>query len=125
MKEILVPISLGELYDKLTILTIKLKRIEDKEKLKNIQSEFELLNRIAKKYMIKSHFWNDLLEINTYLWEIEDSIRDKELHKEYDDIFIKLAKAVYYSNDKRSEIKRAINEQYKSNIIEEKSYKKY
>ena len=125
MKEILVPISLGELYDKLTILTIKSERIKDAEKLKNIEKEFQLLNSIAFEHPIESHYWYDLIHINSHLWAIEDGIRIKESRKEYDAAFISLAKEVYYSNDRRSDIKKAINLQYGSDIVEEKSYEKY
>ena len=107
--EILVPISLGELYDKQSILFIKLGNVKDPEKLKNIQKEFDLLTKLCEEHPIEHHYWYDLVRINTHIWAIEDNIRIKESKKEYDESFISLAKGVYYSNDKRSEIKREIN----------------
>jgi ribosomal protein S15P/S13E len=123
--EILVPISLGELYDKQSILFIKLGRIKDEEKLKNIQNEYDLLTKFCKEHPIDHHYWYDLVHINSHIWAVEDNIREKEKLKIYDDQFINLAKEIYYSNDKRSEIKREINLKYGSNIVEEKSYTDY
>jgi len=123
--EILVPVSLGELYDKQSILFVKLTMVKDWEKLKNIQKEYDLLTKICEKYPIESHYWFELVNINTHLWAVEDNIRMKESKKEYDDQFIAFAKEVYYTNDKRSEIKKEINLKYGSDIIEEKSYEKY
>jgi len=123
--EILVPVSLGELYDKQSILFVKLTMVKDWEKLKNIQKEYDLLTKICEKYPIESHYWFELVNINTHLWAVEDNIRMKESKKEYDDQFITFAKEVYYTNDKRSEIKKEINLKYGSDIIEEKSYEKY
>ena len=120
-----VPISIGELYDKQSILFVKLTNIKDPEKLKNIQKEYDLLTKICEKYPIESHYWFELVNINTHLWAVEDNIRIKESKKEYDDKFIAFAKEVYYTNDKRAEVKREINKQYDSEIIEEKEYVKY
>ena len=124
-----IPVSFGELIDKLTILEIKKSKITDNEKLKNIQLEFELLN---KKYQTKLKdakelqvFYDALLEVNHKLWKIEDKIRIKESLKEFDEDFIELARSVYKVNDERSLIKREINLKYNSGIVEEKSYEKY
>jgi len=123
--EILVPISLGELYDKITILQIKLNKIKDREKLKNIINEFNLLVGISDKYPIEHKEFQKLYDVNEKLWEIEDEIRKCERIHTYDDYFISLARSVYQYNDERSRIKRDINLKYDSSIIEEKSYEKY
>ena len=123
--EILVPISLGELYDKFTILRVKMNRIEDEEKLKNIIKELDLLKQITSKHPIEAHFMIDLYNVNDHIWVTEDNIRKKEQKKEYDDIFVSFARDIYHNNDKRAEIKREINLKYESDIIEEKSYEKY
>lgn len=123
--EILVPISLGELYDKISILLIKKERIKDFKKLKNIQNELDLLQNIAEKYDIDGFFHTSLLSINSILWDVEDNIRKKEAEGNFDDEFIRLARKVYVTNDLRANIKKQINEKYGSSIIEEKSYEKY
>lgn len=123
--EILVPISLGELYDKHSILWVKSTRITDTEKLKNIKKEMDILSELCKQHPIEHHYWYDLIHVNNHLWAVEDNIRKKESKKEYDEEFISYAREVYYTNDKRSKIKREINEKYGSDIIEEKSYENY
>jgi len=120
-----VPISLGELYDKITILKIKQEQIKDKEKLISINKELNSLNKIAEKYPIDDSLYNRLKSVNVSLWNIEDCIREKERDKDFDNLFIKYARLVYKSNDLRAKIKREINERYNSDIIEEKSYKEY
>ena len=124
MKELLVPISIGELVDKLTILEIKKDKL-DSQKVKNVANEFKILSSILKKSKINfdNKLTNKLKEINKKLWEIEDLIRLKEKDNIFDDEFISLARSVYKSNDERSKIKKEINLIYKSFIIEEKSYK--
>jgi len=125
---ILIPVSLGELYDKISILKIKTERIDDEEKIKNVQKELDLLLKIAEKNPIESYYHYKLYKTNDSLWNIEDKLREyesKELYELYDDTFIDLAKQVYQLNDRRSEIKREINLKYNSDIIEEKSYKEY
>ena len=124
MKELLVPISIGELVDKLTILEIKKDKL-DSQKVKNVANEFKILSSILKKSNINvdNKLKNKLKEINKKLWEIEDLIRLKEKDNIFDDEFISLARSVYKSNDERSKIKKEINLIYKSFIIEEKSYK--
>ena len=121
-----VEVSIGEIVDKLSILDIKMKNIEDVDKLKNIEKEFNYLNDIVfKKLKIEEVDYQRLVSINTKLWIIEDDIREKERRKEFDDIFIELARSVYFTNDERSVIKKNINLKYGSDFTEEKSYKKY
>ena len=123
-----IPVSLGELVDKISILHIKNKNIKDDKKLKLIREELELLNSILndhiKKDDIKEHL-NVLIEINSELWVIEDDIRDCERNKKFDEKFITLARSVYITNDKRSEIKLDINKKFGSKIVEVKSYEEY
>lgn len=127
--QINVPISPGELIDKITILEIKKEFIEDENKLKNIKLEFNLLMQIYKeKFSIINgvgELKNKLKIINLELWKIEDEIRDCEREKSFSDAFIKLARSVYFTNDKRSKIKLEINLLLNSNLVEEKSYKDY
>jgi len=123
--EILVPISLGELYDKIAILIIKKEIIKDPIKLENIQKELNLLQDIAEKYDISGNYHTELYNINLHLWNVEDKLRENERIKLFDDTFIQLARAVYFWNDKRAEVKKQINLQYGSEIIEEKQYEKY
>mgnify|MGYP001329026857 FL=1 len=124
-----IPVSFGELIDKLTILEIKKSKITDNEKLKNIQLEFELLN---KKYRTKLKdtkelqvFYDALLEVNHKLWKIEDKIRILENNKEFNEEFIDLARSVYKSNDERFAIKNEINKTFDSEIQEQKEYENY
>ena len=123
-----IPISLGELIDKISILLIKEKNISDEKKLSKIHEELSLLKKTLNHKVndknIKNYL-NKLVEINTRLWKIEDDIRDCERNKKFDKIFIDLARSVYVTNDKRSEIKNEINKKFGSTIVEVKSYKKY
>ena len=122
------PISLGELVDKISILQIKNINIKDDEKLKLIREELELLNQTLNKHIKKNDIQNyldSLIEINSRLWVIEDDIRDCERNKKFDQTFIDLARSVYFTNDKRSEIKLEINKKFGSKIIEVKSYEEY
>ena len=122
------PISLGELVDKISILHIKNINIKDDEKLKLIREELELLNQTLNKHIKKNDIQNyldSLIEINSKLWVIEDDIRDCERNKKFDQIFIDLARSVYFTNDKRSEVKLEINKKFGSKIIEVKSYEEY
>jgi len=127
MANVLVPISIGELVDKITILKIKLTKITDATKLKNINKEYEALMSVTKELGLEMEAKEvaNLLTVNQELWEIEDDIRDKERDREFDDEFIRLARAVYVTNDKRFAAKSAINELFGSDLREEKSYKKY
>ena len=122
------PVSLGELVDKISILHIKNINIKDDEKLKLIREELELLNQTLNKHIKKNDIQNyldSLIEINSKLWVIEDDIRDCERNKKFDQTFIDLARSVYFTNDKRSELKLEINKKFGSQIIEVKSYEEY
>ena len=125
-----VEISNGELIDKLTILEIKLVEIKDKDKLINIQKEFNTLNPLVEKLFEKydsqlQHYYDELAKINGQLWDIEDWIRECEREKRFDKEFVELARSVYITNDKRSEVKKLINTLTGSGLVEEKSYKDY
>ena len=129
MKDILVPISPGELLDKITILRIKAARMTDPARLANVRIELDLLE----------HTWQDsgaaaatasadeaaLQKVNEALWDIEDRIRDQEAAQQFDSTFIELARAVYVTNDERAAIKKRINAALGSRLVEEKSYKPY
>jgi len=123
---ILIPASLGELVDKITILEIKQTHMTDRQ-LKNIEKELKLLKLIIKKENLKidNELVNQLKEVNNNLWQIEDRIRTKERKLEFDNEFILLARSVYKENDRRASIKKEINSKFNSEIIEEKSYKEY
>ena len=129
MKTPFIPISWGELFDKITILQIKLENLKDKNALKNVKIEYEKLNSIFNEFFFENTIANqliiDLKLINEKLWNIEDLIRDKERNKVFNKEFIELARKVYITNDKRSRIKRKINETFGSELIEEKSYADY
>ncbi|MDF1593820.1 MAG: DUF6165 family protein [Desulfobacterales bacterium] len=122
-----INISNGELVDKVSILSIKLKKIKSKEKLFNVKKEFNLLYKkmILLGISKNSLLYKTLLQINETLWVIEDKIRLKELNKEFDDEFVQLARSVYIENDRRSEIKKQINLSTQSDLIEEKEYTLY
>lgn len=122
-----VEVSNGELVDKVSILAIKLEKISSEEKLINIRKEYNLLLKDMKKLNISvdSKEYKELIEVNTDLWEIEDNIRVKEMNKEFDDEFIKLARSVYFQNDIRFEIKKRVNQITNSLLEEEKDYVKY
>ena len=126
----MIPISYGELADKITILQIKARRITDPAKLSNINLELEKLTTIWETIVIpKDHIIQDLVKqlevVNDFLWTVEDKLRDKENAFAFDQEFIQLARKVYFKNDARAKIKRLINELLHSTIIEEKSYSKY
>lgn len=124
-----VEISIGEFFDKLTILEIKSERISDPDKLVNINKELDSLNQLLSQQTFKRDDVSDevsaLKEINEALWVIEDDIREKESKKAFDDRFVELARSVYITNDKRSDIKREINLKLGSDFVEEKSYEEY
>ena len=122
--------SVGELLDKISILKIKEEKINDEKKLLNIKKELGLLSSIAEKFIEKDEksykkFMDELFEVNLQLWETEDNIRILENKKNFNDEFVQLARNVYYSNDKRFEIKSKINNFYGSEIVEEKDYEDY
>ena len=122
------PLSIGELVDKITILEIKKQNINDQNKLQNVKFELDSLNNIFNKLNVKNKISNEikcLREINKKLWVIEDDIRDEERKSKFGDSFIKLARSVYFTNDKRAEIKKVINLKTNSGLIEEKSYQSY
>lgn len=121
-----IEVSNGEIIDKLTIIEIKLERISDEAKLVNLRNEYEVLNEAAAKIISKDdELYKALYDINCQLWDIEDDIRDLERNKDFGEKFIETARAVYFTNDKRSEVKKQINLKTGSNLIEEKSYEKY
>jgi len=129
MKDILVPISPGELLDRITILRIKQVRILDAAKLANVKLELALLEQswrdwggTAQDVALDERA---LQNVNERLWDIEDRIRDKEAKQSFDRDFIELARAVYLANDERAAIKKRINLQLGSRLIEEKSYRQY
>jgi len=124
MNPILVTISLGELIDKITILEIKKSKFKN-NKVRNVINELKELRKTLNNLdlVIEEKLFNKLKEVNEKLWEVEDQIRLKEEQGKFDDEFIKLARAVYINNDKRSKIKKNINIIYKSDIFEEKLYK--
>jgi hypothetical protein len=122
-----IEVSIGEIVDKLSILHIKKDNITDESKLENINKEYLYLHEIVFSEL-KINYDEDyarLLEVNKSLWVIEDDLRDKERINEFDQDFIDLARSVYYTNDKRAEIKKEINLKYGSLFVEEKSYKNY
>ncbi len=123
-----VEVSNGELLDKISILELKLLKIEDKNKLTNVQKEFDILNPLAKKLFeqfggqLQNHYL-ELANINGQLWDIEDWIRECEQRKDFGHEFIQLSRSIYVTNDRRSEVKKIINIVTNSGLIEEKSYK--
>ena len=126
ISNLMAPVSLGELIDKITILEIKKVHMTGL-KLKNINKELKLLKSILKDkdLDIDSNLINDLKNVNNCLWNIEDKIRKKENDQEFDKEFIELARSVYKENDRRFSIKKKLNQKYNSELIEEKSYTKY
>ena len=124
-----IELSIGELLDKISILQIKAERIDDPSKVKNINKELDVLmslwNYSPYSDTNLSSEINELKNINEALWDIEDKIRDKERNQLFDKDFIELARSVYFTNDKRAEIKRIINGKTGSELIEEKSYSDY
>ncbi|MFO1406322.1 MAG: DUF6165 family protein [Steroidobacteraceae bacterium] len=129
MTDLLVPISPGELIDKITILEIKSERMTDATKLANVRTELGLL---LDTWRASPHAaadvagdWQALRRVNEALWDIEDRIRDQERERAFDATFIELARAVYVTNDERAAIKKRINTRLGSRIVEEKSYAEY
>ncbi len=129
MNEIKVPVSPGELLDKITILRIKSRRMTDAEKLANVRLELDALESLwsgsAYALIDVERDVNALLAVNERLWSIEDDIRDKERAQDFGADFIRLARAVYIENDERAAIKRRLNLKLGSALIEEKSYREY
>ncbi len=129
MNDILVPVSPGELLDKITILRIKSARMSDPAKLANVRVELNALESTWRDSGAAAEASGDdemaLQRVNEALWEIEDLIRDKESAQQFDARFIALARSVYTTNDERAAIKKRINNALGSRIVEEKSYKPY
>lgn len=127
-----IEVSNGEIIDKYTILEIKLAKISDAEKLVNIQHEYDTLTpdvksiyEAAKEKSQLKKMHDNLLEVNKKLWKIEDDIRECERANDFGQTFIDLARAVYYTNDDRSDVKKEINMYTGSDLVEEKSYEDY
>jgi uncharacterized protein DUF6165 len=129
MKDILVPLSPGELLDKITILRIKVARMQDAGKLANVKLELALLEQTWRDAgcatAAVAHDERALQDVNERLWDIEDRIRDKEAKQTFDRDFIELARAVYVCNDERAAAKKRINVRLGSRLVEEKSYRQY
>ncbi|VAW63401.1 hypothetical protein MNBD_GAMMA11-1578 [hydrothermal vent metagenome] len=129
MNQILIPISPGELLDKITILEIKAERIQSAEKKANVSNELGMLNKIWSDAVSEDKEITSLREqlksINESLWDIEDDIRDEERARRFSERFIALARNVYVTNDQRANIKKLINQHLNSDIVEEKSYQDY
>ncbi len=125
MTDLMIPVSAGELFDKLSILQIKSARMTDATKLDNVRAELAALDAVARTLPHDTRLADlraQLLEINQQLWQIEDDIRDREVAGDFGETFIALARAVYITNDTRTQIKREINLHLGSALIEEKSY---
>jgi hypothetical protein len=124
-----IPISLGELLDKISILEIKNRKILDESKILNIKKELNGLKKVLDELNINlsetNSLYNKLYKINLTLWEIEDSIRVLEKNEDFGEKFIELARAVYITNDQRFEVKNDINKLFNSEYVEEKSYEDY
>lgn len=127
--KLMVEVAPGELIDKITILEIKLKNIEDEAKLTNVRREYDVLMKTYRANIGETDalraLIDELRDANAKLWDIEDDIRDLERVKDFGDAFVALARSVYRSNDRRAAMKREINELLNSTIIEEKSYAEY
>ena len=122
------PISLGELVDKISILIIKKKNISDLIKLEHVIKELEFLKKTLKEYISEdkiNKFIQDLININSKLWKIEDDIRECERKKIFDQTFTDLARSVYFTNDERAKVKNDINKTFGSELVEVKSYEEY
>lgn len=123
----LVQVSVGEVVDKVTILSIKLEKFKDKIKKANVQKEYDTLIKNINEIGINENSaeFKELRAVNVKLWNIEDSIRIKESKGQFDDEFIQIARSVYFENDTRAEIKKKINLKYGSDLVEEKEYVEY
>jgi hypothetical protein len=128
-KPILIEISPGELIDKITILEIKADRIADPEKLANVRTELQTLTAARTAAILPDseidRMTAALKAVNEALWEIEDQIRDRDRAADFGQDFLALARAVYRTNDRRADLKRAINLHLGSRLVEEKSYMPY
>tara|TARA_B110000285_G_C15094566_1_gene601147 strand:- start:216 stop:1871 length:1656 start_codon:yes stop_codon:yes gene_type:complete len=120
-----IPVSVGEIFDKYSILEIKLHKIKDASKLKHVETELQFLKPFIDKFNLDNNVYDKLKKINLALWEIEDKLRIKESKKQFDDEFIQLARSVYFTNDDRGDVKKEINNIFHSSIFEVKSYVDY
>ena len=122
-----IEVSIGEVVDKVSILSIKLEKFKDEAKKTNVKTEFDILVPEMEKagVSLSSKEFADLKAVNLLLWDIEDSIRIKESKGEFDDEFIQIARSVYFKNDIRAEIKKEINLKFGSLLVEEKEYVEY
>ena len=120
-----IEVSIGEVVDKWTILSIKALNIQDKDKLTNVFKEKNYLNNVIPPEILHDPFIDDLLDVNKMLWDVEDRLRNCERDKLFDEHFVQLARSVYMLNDKRAHIKKEINIKYGSDFVEEKSYRPY
>lgn len=129
MSQYLIPVSAGELLDKITILQIKSERIDDDTKLANVRRELQLLDEVRRREGLDRADIEEvtaaLRTVNGQLWDIEDAIREKEAQRAFDEGFVELARAVYVTNDERAALKRRINDLTGSELVEEKSYRDY
>jgi uncharacterized protein YukE len=129
MENIFVPVSPGEVLDKITILEIKSERIQDEAKLQNVRRELALLKETWAQSVVEDktirRLHDELKDINGALWDIEDAIRDEERSQRFEQRFIELARNVYFTNDRRSRVKKELNLHLGSEIVEEKSYQAY
>ena len=122
------PISLGELVDKISILIIKQKNITDVAKLDHVKKELDFLQKTLMNYVKQeeiNYYLENLININSKLWNIEDEIRECERKKLFDQSFIDLARSVYFTNDERAKVKNVINKTFGSELVEVKSYEEY
>ena len=122
------PISLGELVDKISILMIKQKNITDETKLDHVKKELDFLQKTLMNYVQQKEintYLENLININSKLWNIEDDIRECERKKLFDQTFIDLARSVYFTNDERAKVKNDINKTFGSELVEVKSYEEY
>ena len=120
-----IEVSIGEVVDKWTILSIKALNIADKDKLVNVFKEKNYLNNVIPPEILHDPLVDDLLDVNKMLWNVEDRLRNCEREKLFDEHFIQLARSVYMLNDKRAGFKRELNVKYGSDFVEEKSYRPY
>ena len=123
-----IEVAPGELIDKITILEIKLARISDEEKVRNVQREYALLTQVADVVLTSPEITvlrSELKQINEVLWRIEDDIREQERRQDFGPEFVRLARAVYRTNDERARVKREINRLLNSTLVEEKAYAPY
>jgi len=120
-----IEVSIGEALDKVSILTIKLNKLNDTTQLRNVAKELSKITKVLPKGILEDPLYQKLCKVNMVLWDIEDEIREHERGGWFDDDFISLARSVYHNNDERAAIKKEINIKYKSELVEEKSYSSY